>query len=110
MSSATPGAHAGNFVGGDAYADAAGATKHAQPGAAIGDGLRRRLREIGIIIRRIACHRAEILDGQPARLQVLLERLLQVKAAVVRADREIHDRRGFPGVRRDQNMLLFHII
>ena len=47
------GPHAGDFVGNDADADAAGATQHAQFRAAIGDGLRRRLREIGIIIRRV---------------------------------------------------------
>ena len=83
------GAHAGNFVGGDADAHAAGAAEQAEFGAAIGDGLRRRLREIRIIIRRILRLRAEIHDGQAARLQVLLERFLEFKAAVVRAEREI---------------------
>ena len=89
------GAHAGDFIGDDANADAAGAAQHAQFRAAIGDGLGRRLREIGIIVRRIFCFGAEIQHGQAALQQILLERLLHFKAAVIRAEREVHDRRLF---------------
>ena len=62
-STACAGAHAGDLVGGDAHAHAAGADQQAKLGAAVGDGLRGRLREIGIIIRRVLRLRAEILHA-----------------------------------------------
>jgi hypothetical protein len=92
------GAHAGNLVGGDADAHAAGADEQAELGLAGGDRLGDGLGEIGIIIRRVFGGRAEIADGQAAFAQERLERFLEFKAAVIRAEREVDDggAGGFP--------------
>ena len=101
-------ARAGNFVGGDVNSNAAGAAKQSEFRASIGDSLRDRLREIGIIVCRVFCLRAEIFDAQSARLQIFFQRFLQIKAAVVRADGEIDDGCGFRAVRRGEDFVLFH--
>ena len=78
-------ADAGNLVRRDAHADARGADQQAELRLVRRHALRHRLGVIGIIrgFLRRACQNPSTLT--PAFLQMLLQRLLQFEAAVVRA-------------------------
>src|SRR5262245_598039 len=84
------GADADHLVGDNALADTAPAQHDRTVGATVRDALRGRDAEVRVVHGRLGGVGAEVLDLVPPADQLLLEALLERKAAVVAPDRDPH--------------------
>src|SRR5216684_5460648 len=85
------GTDTGQFVGGDAGADATAADEHAALGLVVEDRAADRFREIGIV-RRVLVEGADVEHFVAQRAQQIARGYFQLKSRVVRANHDFHGR------------------